>query len=268
MARFYEGLTREAIDLDTLFERVASIKAPELSDAYMDECAVHLAALGNNKDLIWQHLRKCDGLAGWNRSFSSPQSFILGSSDEVSVRANIWLPRRNSAVSEYERDLYAYDLAHNHDFRFLSVGYFGPGYETDLYTFDPESADGTPGRRVELAGHRRERLGPGRIIYYEQYRDVHIQHEPEAVSISVNLLFKHEERRRDQILFNVKEPRVVGVQRLTENSRIMAALEASTFFADEETLRILERYANHSVTRIAEFAKSARLRLAATEDRE
>jgi hypothetical protein len=264
MARFYEASTREAIDLDALFTRVAGIEAPVFSDDYLSECAVHLCALGNNPDLIWRHLEKCGDIAGWNRSFSGPQSFILGSSAEVSVRANIWLPRRKGAVSDYERDLYAYDLAHNHDFNFLTVGFFGPGYETDLYRFDPESSAGTPGQPIELADHRREKLTPGRIIYYEQYRDVHVQHEPEALSISLNLLFRNEARARDQILFDVKASKVIGVQRLTEYSRIMTALEASTFFADDETLRILEQYAtSHPIARVAAYAQSARQRLAA-----
>lgn len=266
MARFYEALTRESIDLDTLFTRVAGIEAPVFSDDYLNECALHLAALGNNRDLIWGHLQKCGGIAGWNQSFSGPQSFILGSSDEVAVRANIWLPRRESAVSDYERDLYAYDLAHNHDFRFLTVGFFGPGYETDLYRFDPESSDGTPGQRIELADHRREKLTPGRIIYYEQYRDVHVQHEPETLSISVNLLFRNEERPRDQIIFDVKTSKVVSVQPFTGYSRIMTALEASTFFADDETLRILEHYATtHPIARISAYAQSARQRLMAEQ---
>lgn len=256
MARFYDGLTGDAIDLATLFARIAKITAPSLSDAYMDECALHLAALGNNRNLVSDHLQQCGGLAGWCRSFSGAQSFILGSSEDVSVRANIWLPRKDNGYTDYERDLYAYDLAHSHDFRFLTAGYFGPGYETDLYRFDPDTADGTPGQKVELTAARRERLSLGRVMYYEQYTDVHIQHEPESLSISLNLLFRKEPRVRDQILFDMKESKVIGVPALAERGKLLTALEASAFFADGETLQMLETYASsYPNPRIAAHAK-------------
>jgi hypothetical protein len=243
VVKIYERDTDEAIRLDTFFDNIAAITLPRFSSEYVDACARELGRLGNNRELVWQHLS--GGLAGWGRSLSPPQSFILGISRGFMVRANIWLPPKltGSAADAYYKRIYSYDLAHNHDFHFLTVGYYGPGYETDLYQANADALRGEPGEAVQLSSHQREQLTPGRVIYFKAYDDVHIQHEPAELSVSLNLLFTGERRVRDQLVFDVEKAKVIGPPTAGVSGRWRGAVGMSALVGNERTWQLLEEIA-------------------------
>jgi hypothetical protein len=220
MAVMYENLARRAIGVQELFACLSRIRAPRFSADHIAQCALHLAELANHEDLIWDHLEACKDAAGWNRTQLSPRSFALASSDDALLRVNVWSPiKPHSAFRDYERALYGYNLAHNHDFHLLSVGYFGPGAQTELYRFDPDEADGSRPQRVELAKIGNAVLSKGSVIYYEKYADVHVQREPSALSISINLVFRHETHERDQLLFDIERSTVLGTAPFSQRAR-------------------------------------------------
>ena len=83
---------------------------------------------------------------------------------------------------------FVYGLPHDHNFDFLSLGYFGPGYWSDYYEFDYEQVVGWSGEPVDLLFVGRERLEPGKLILYRAHLDVHAQIPADALSVSLNIL--------------------------------------------------------------------------------
>jgi len=155
------------------------------------EGAWALRALANDRKFLLDFYHKeLRALADGNSPILlSPQSMVFFRSPHFFMRANIWMPQ-NSDVSqrENERKLYAYDLPHDHNFDFVTVGYAGCGYPTDLYSYEIDKVIGYIGEHVELEDLGRERLSPGRVMAYKANRDIHTQFEPEEVSISLNLI--------------------------------------------------------------------------------
>jgi hypothetical protein len=173
-----------------------------------------LRALANDRGFLIEFYHKeLRALADGNSpNLLSPQSMVFFRSPGFFMRANIWMPE-NSDVSQRdnERKLYAYDLPHDHNFDFVTVGYAGCGYPTDLYTYDIAKVIGYIGEQVELEDLGRERLSPGRVMAYKANRDIHTQFEPEQVSISLNLIPILERLvKAPQYVFDPKQSRIVA----------------------------------------------------------
>jgi hypothetical protein len=232
-------------DIDSFFAAVHAIDDEKGSGPFVERCAEALAKLANNRDLIAQHIGAVGSADEWARRFSPPQSFFLGQTDRFAVRANIWLPPRPgpSAIGRLERDLYAYELAHNHDVNFLTVGFFGPGYETDLYEIDDEAIAGEAGEPVDLGPGRRVQLTRGTVIYFRAHKDIHIQHEPESLSMSLNLMFDTERSGKEQLVFDVARQCVVGPPPGVTIGRWEGLLRLAAIAGGEETDALLGRIA-------------------------
>lgn len=106
---------------------------------------------------------------------------------------------------------YTYDIPHNHNFDLLTVGYYGSGYETEIYELNDEKVVGYPGEDVELAFLERTKLPKGKAMFYRSFKDVHVQLPPTELSVSLNLLFRDEKiNGRDQYSFNVEKKKIIG----------------------------------------------------------
>jgi hypothetical protein len=246
-----------ALDLDGFFAALHAIEDERGSAPFVERCAEALAKLANNRRLIDAHIGAVGSAAEWARRFSPPQSFFLGQTDRFAVRANIWLPPRagQSAIGKFEQDLYAYELAHNHDVNFLTVGFFGPGYETDLYEIDDEAVAGEAGEPVDLGPARRVQLTQGTVIYFRAHKDIHIQHEPKSLSISINLMFDTDRSGKEQLVFDVARQVVVGPPPGVTIGRWEGLLKLAAIAGGEETDRLLERIAaEHDNPRLADLA--------------
>lgn len=156
------------------------------------------------------------------------------------VRANIWLPiQAGKRTEQFEKRLYAYDLPHDHNFSFLTVGYFGPGYVTDIYQYDHSRCVGYLDEPVELEHQGRYQLIPGRIIEFRSGRDVHIQYVPESVSVSLNLLCRNPKSDwQQQYIFNLERSTVAGGAGDVLSNRLFV-VEAAGAFGNAETISIL-----------------------------
>jgi hypothetical protein len=111
------------------------------------------------------------------------------------MRANIWLPSERDVPDEWEQNLFSYNRPHDHDSDFMTIGYWGSGYETIIHEYDPEHVIGYKGEHVELRFLERTRLSEGKVMYYRANRDIHTQLPPSEFSISINLLIHNLERR-------------------------------------------------------------------------
>jgi hypothetical protein len=230
----------DPLALSDFFAAAEAVDAPEFSAAHIEQCATLLARLSAS-DLLWTHLASHGSPEEWLSSFAGPQSITLGSSKNFALRANIWLPVKASNFEAHERELYAYhQLAHSHNFRFLTVGHFGPGYESDCFEIDTTKVEGRPGERVELFNFRREQLTPGRVMYFHPYSDVHIQREPEELSISINLLFRNEPRLRDQLFVDVDSSTIMAAPFDTLSNRRAGVMRIASLFGNPDTIKLLE----------------------------
>ena len=246
-----------ALDLDGFLATVEALHFDPGSAEFIEGCAQALARLASHRTLIDDFVAKLRTPADWARDFAAPQSFFLGKSRRFTLRANVWLPPRadTSTVGELERKLYAYELAHNHDIGFLTVGFFGPGYETDLYEIDESKLAGTAGEPVDLGQPRRAQLTQGTVIHFRAHEDIHIQHQPTSLSMSINLIFGEPEVHRDQLLFDVEKSIVVGPPAGGVTDRWEGALRMAAIAGDARTPGLLRAVADgHSNARLARVA--------------
>lgn len=126
------------------------------------------------------------------------------------IRAAIW-PAPNDYAYKINSDrAFSYNYPHDHNFSFLTVGYAGPGYESDYYEIEPDSILGLEGETVDLRFVGRTQLHRGRSLVYRAHRDIHVQYPPEELSVSLNLMGSGlRSSVTDQYIFDVQEQRIV-----------------------------------------------------------
>ncbi|HEX9963760.1 MAG TPA: hypothetical protein VGB04_02110 [Allosphingosinicella sp.] len=171
----------------------------------------------------------------------TPQSVVLVQQEKFFVRSNIWLPANPDPTQfENEKKLYAYDLPHDHNFDFITVGYAGVGYVTDLYSYDIDSVVGYVGEPVALENLGRVRLEPGRVMAYRCNRDVHTQYEPEQISVTINLIPSHERLvTSPQYVFDPERGVIDGGVSDQVGSRLFL-LDFFRHMHDENSIELLE----------------------------
>ncbi|WP_224247390.1 hypothetical protein [Hyalangium gracile] len=159
------------------------------------------------------------------------------------VRANIWMPWAASGPArDWQQQLFFYDVPHDHDLDFLTVGYHGPGYETDLWEYERASIVGRPGEPVVLTPRGRFRLSRGTVMHYRAHVDVHTQWPPEALSVSINLVSRTRRHRWEQLLFDVEQGSVRAPVEGASRARATLCMAAAQL-GDARTAALLERVA-------------------------
>lgn len=118
------------------------------------------------------------------------QTLILHRDERFFIRANIWSPRLRSSLDS-ERSGFSYEVPHDHNFDFLTVGYYGPGYTTRIFRYDYEKCSDVVGDKVDLEFLEETTLPPQKVMFYRKSEDVHTQLPPDELSISINLMIKN-----------------------------------------------------------------------------
>lgn len=156
------------------------------------------------------------------------------------IRANVWRPLcEDVGRREFEANLFAYHRAHDHNFSFLTVGHFGPGYMTDIYTYDRQGFEGYVGERVRLKLVERTMLTAGKVMLYEAGKDIHTQYPPAAVSVSLNLIALSDANRvSDQYFFDTDRMTLSGYADTQVTKRVSLVAMAGYVFNDD-TLDVL-----------------------------
>jgi hypothetical protein len=162
-----------------------------------------LKELGNNKRFLADYVATNLTHPDFQKDNSyRGATFVLGSGRGYMIRAIAWPTETPSGRSP---EIYEGRIAHNHTFSLLTLGYWGPGYVTDIYDC-PE--DAAIGECAPLNAPRRVQLSEGSILYYPAYSVAHTQQPPEAYSVSVNLL-AYVSHEREQTFFDVASGKVV-----------------------------------------------------------
>ena len=147
------------------------------------DSAYMLRRLANNQQFLVQFLAdKLNDIEHYSlKTDFTPPSFYLYQCPAFSVRAVLWLP---CDVDDEDYSAKGYGVTHNHYFDFLTCGYSGPGYRTDIYRFDSNQYAGRIGESVKLHFQEDTLLTSGKLMHYQHSDDVHVQYPPESLSLS------------------------------------------------------------------------------------
>ncbi|WP_251476406.1 hypothetical protein [Stenotrophomonas lactitubi] len=158
----------------------------------------------------------------------SGQSFILARRSGFYLRVNLW-PAADDPFADVNRGhfdrfyVYGSQYAHDHNFDFLTIGLHGPGYQTDLWTYDNASVAGSVGEQVALTPQGRQRLAPGTMLLFRKSVDVHAQWPPETLSVSLNFI-PEVTPVSEQYLFDIHAGRIASIEELLPSTRNLEVL--------------------------------------------
>ena len=152
-----------------------------------------LRRLGNNRtflgDLVLAELAANRREEGGDNSYG-PQVVMLAppGKGDFFMRANLWPSAGEHSLRASGGRSFAYAMPHDHNFDFLTLGYFGPGYWSNYFEYDYESVEGWRGEPVDLRFVERSRLEEGKLQLYRAHIDIHDQAPPDALSVSLNIV--------------------------------------------------------------------------------
>jgi hypothetical protein len=174
-----------------------------------------LGAVVSNKNALIERVNAELGSwrDGFNTMYTQGSMLLAGKRRQNAyLRVNFWPVIPESTPDRAKLELiYSYGIPHDHGFSFLTANYFGPGYVTDIYDYDYEDLIGADGEPVGLAFAQTVKLDDSTGIYFEAGKDVHVQYQPAALTVSVNLmLYNPGDRSRDQFYFDLENKRVTG----------------------------------------------------------
>ncbi len=220
--------------------------APRDEDS-LAHAALQLRRLGNDRsflgdliiaELAANHREETDGNA------YGPQVVMLAppSGGDFFMRANLWPSVDEHMMRASGGASFVYGLPHDHNFDFLTLGYFGPGYWSDYYEFDYEDVAGWSGEPADLRFIGRRRLEEGSIMLYRAHRDVHAQIPADALSVSVNILHASGAQGWfDQYSFDCENRRI---GRILSSGASEAFLRIAVGIGSEEACDLAERFAH------------------------
>ncbi len=210
--------------------------------------ARQLRRLGNNRTFLGDMLvsaletrhREDDGANSYG-----PQVIMLAPPDggDYFMRANLWPSRDEHMMRASGGDSFVYGLPHDHNFDFVTLGYFGPGYASDYYEFDYEDVSGWSGEPVDLRFVERSCLEEGKIMHYRAHRDVHAQHPGEALSVSINIVHAGGAQGwLDQYSFDVEKRRI---GRILSNGSSEAFMRIAVGLGSESASELARSFGQH-----------------------
>lgn len=192
MARLIDPGVGDAIDLDDLVDLLAAEPIDVRDEDAFASLGPALARLGRNRHFLGELAlaelkQRCRGQVDGN-AYGAQVLLLRPPDGRFVLRANFWPAAQDRALRAGGRAAFFYDLPHDHNFPFLTVGYHGPGYWSDDYRYDVAAIDGCVGEPAGLRHVGRSRLDPGKVLLYRMRDDVHVQLPPDAFSVSLNIL--------------------------------------------------------------------------------
>lgn len=215
-----------ALDLEEVAARLDEHGVDLADEASVVHCTALLAGLARNRDFLADRViaelkASYRGQLATNRY--SAQVFLLHRNPRGPfLRANLWPAASDAAFAASGAAAFAYGLPHDHNFSFLTAGYFGPGYFSDDYDYDAEAVDGRIGESMALRFVERTQLGEGQITLYRAHRDIHSQRPPESLSVSLNIMDEGEHVPwRDQYIVDLEHGTIAQRPTLTSSEMLL-----------------------------------------------
>lgn len=245
--------SKAAIELDEYLEIVDTTVDLQDQDSILAS-APSLHALSQNARLLDRFLRRplesaalADSLEGEN--LYTDATLLLSSSSQRScfVRANIWRKSKSRAGTfDFDNKLYSYHDGHDHNFDFMTVGYYGSGYHTRIFEYDQSKVTGEIGERVEMRFLEETTLPKGKVMFYRKSVDIHEQFGPDEISVSLNLMtLSPTQRYRQQYRFDLNNGLISGYVDGSQSRRV-SILEIAGAIGDENTAELLATIARQN----------------------
>jgi hypothetical protein len=177
------------------------------------------------------------------------------------LRANLWPAARDYAYTASGPAAFSYEVPHDHNFNFLTIGHLGPGYVSDYFDYDAEAVDGRQDEPMTLRFAERSALSEGKVMLYRAHRDIHSQYPPDSLSISLNIMEEGEHVPwRDQYIVDLTRGTIAKRPTISQGEMLMRC--AVHFCA--EGIDLADQFAKcHPVPRVRANAIAA---LAAVEE--
>ncbi len=242
MAITIQSESKKIITLPEYQEYVKTNVVAKDKDSILESSSM-LKALSNNKNFLAEIINsELKDLNQFQKSnLYTAQTILLGGGDDFLIRANVWLPPcKSQRLKAIEDKVYSYLLPHDHNFDFLTIGHFGPGYETSIYEYDYADTIGKPGEEVDLKLLEHTRLDEGKMMFYRSGKDVHTQFHPDDLSISLNLLLIPDQVTiQDQYYFDTDKKIISGYVEANVETRNLL-LKLAGLIGNDETRNHLE----------------------------
>ena len=243
MALIIHCETSDVLPLDEYIDYIAT----EVDFDDVDSIAASapkLRALANDRELVVRHLNDQIKGAARGEVFPSAQSIFLARGKRFYVRANIWPSSADIAQGRVYQDHFAYHLPHDHNYSFMTVGYHGPGYVTEVYEYDHDKVEGYIGEQVDFRYLDTTLFTAGMVMLYRASKDMHIQYPPEDLSISLNLMTSNPDvLTRDQFLFDNDKRTLARFPSGLEGSRRVSVIEIAGHLGNADTEDMLQTLA-------------------------
>ena len=241
--------TRQVLSVDEYVDHMRSVDLADW-DA-LAESAQMLRALANDRTLVVQRINQEIERSFRSSYLPSAQTIFLGGGKNFYVRAAIWPSSAAISSGHLYQDKFAYHIAHDHNFSFLTVNYLGPGYETEIYEYDYESVEGYPGEPVQLRFLEKVRFAQGVMLYHAS-RDVHIQYPPQELSVTLNLMVSTPEiAARDQYYFDTARRVILECAPDTDACKNVSLMRLAGYLGDGTTYELLAKLAKQHPNRRA-----------------
>ncbi|MDC9596773.1 hypothetical protein [Xenorhabdus anantnagensis] len=172
-------------------------------------------------------------------------TYLIYKDKRISIRMVVWLPLKN----QFDFVPLPYGKAHDHDFDFWTVNFFGNGYKTSLYDYNDNDINGTEGESVTLNFSGDRMLSStGNVMFYRRNKDVHIQYPPKDFCVSLNLIVQPETKvsQNKLILDSEEKP--------TENQQVIAHIKKGrkeSYHAQESLFHGLLKLGNEKSHQLA-----------------
>lgn len=265
MPRLIDPPAGPALDIEEVTARLDESGVDLTDEANIADCTDLLAGLQRNPDFLADRV-----IAALKASYTdqlalnryTAQVFLLHRSTRgFYLRANMWPSERDAAFTASGPTAFSYGVPHDHNFHFLTAGYFGPGYISDYYDYDPETVYGRLGEPLNLKFVERSSLAPGKMTLYRAHRDIHSQLPPQSLSVSLNIMDEGEHVPwRDQYIVDLEHGTIAKRPTLTSGEMLLRCAVHLT----ENGRDVAEQFAKaHPVPRVRANAIGA---LAAVEE--
>lgn len=267
MPRLIDPPAGSALDIEEVTARLDESGVDLTDEASVAHCTHLLAGLSRNRDFLADRV-----IAALKASYTdqlelnryTAQVFLLHRSPRgFYLRANMWPSERDAAFTASGPAAFSYGVPHDHNFSFLTAGYFGPGYVSDYYDYDPEAVDGRLGESLNLTFVERSSLSHGKMMLYRAHRDIHSQLPPPSLSVSLNIMDEGDHVPwRDQYIVDLEHGTIAKRPTLTSGEMLLRCAVHLT----EDGKDVAEQFAKaHPVPRVRANAIAA---LAAAEEGE
>lgn len=216
MPRIIECIDHQSITLGECVEAISVHGFSPRDEVSLQEAALNLRRLGNNShflsDILIKELTNRHRASGSDSAYG-PQAIVLSEARHgFFLRANIWPSQQDPVFAASGGHNFSYGTAHDHNFDFLTLGYFGPGYSSDYYEYDFDTVTGYVGEPAGLRFVERSTLDPGKLMLYRAHLDVHNQLPPASMSVSLNVMgIDPAQGWHDQYAFDLERDEIAGV---------------------------------------------------------